>query len=239
MAREIEGVLYRVNFYGGQRFVDCSGRDDLLDYCARQVAKGSVVLGVNEIRRDGSTPKVPVLTDKRFKQLVQEYQQEAEREAQDEPKVVRTMDELRDYLEEKGWWVNEYDDSWEVGKHSPAGEDFFFSVEHDNDVKAAVRSIKEYAYEFDVDEHVSVWAEARQCGDRKGIPSIRALVQDADEIQEMLDDLADGVNWCEMETVRESCEKGSLEEQIRACEGMSKTGEKAPVERMKDASLER
>ncbi len=143
---------------------------------------------------------------------------------EEELTVVRTMDELKEYLEENGWWVSECNFSgghvgWEIGKHSPAGEDFFFSFEHDNDVESAVKGIKDYAYDFDEDEHIEMNIEARRNG-LAGVPDTKTLVEDAKAIQEMLDELADGVNWCEQETIRETC--ASLNSVIEEAEGRAK-----------------
>ena len=111
--------------------------------------------------------------------------------------VVRLMDELEDYLDDKGWSVYKDDDGWDIRQASPAGEDFGFYIEHDGDVEKAVKEIKEYAYDFDIDEHVEMHLGGA------GAPSVTVLVEDAKEIQKMLDELADGVNWCEMKTIGE------------------------------------
>ncbi len=116
--------------------------------------------------------------------------------------VVRTMDELEAYLEDKGWTVNKDEEGWEIGQASPAGEDFWFFIRHDNDVEKAVTEIQEYAYDFDVNEHVEMWIEARR-NHVAGVPDAATLVEDAQAIQEMLDELADGVNWCEQKTIGE------------------------------------
>lgn len=120
----------------------------------------------------------------------------------DDVRVVHSMNELREYIEANDWWVSECNFGgdavgWEIGKHSPAGEDFFFSFEHNNDVQEAVKEIQRYAYDFDIDEHVELNLGVR------GAPGVRELVDDAEAIQEMLDKLADGVNWCEQKSIGE------------------------------------
>ena len=112
--------------------------------------------------------------------------------------VVKTMDELKTYLEENGWSVYGDEDDWEIRQASPAGEDFFFDIVHNNDVKEAVNELKRYAYEFDIDEHVQLNLGMR------GAPGVSELVEDAKELQKMLDDLAENVNWCEQKTIRET-----------------------------------
>lgn len=84
--------------------------------------------------------------------------------------------------EELGWWVSEYKDTFEIGKSSPAGEDFFFDVGSDN----AVAEVRLYADNFDPEDHAVGWYKAG-----RGEPSsLRDLLDDADAIDQMLDDLA-------------------------------------------------
>ncbi len=97
-----------------------------------------------------------------------------------------------DKLEQLDWIVNESESWIELEKYSPAGEDFIFSVSVDN----FVDEIKEYAADFDPDEHVTMWVEAKYNG-AKNIPSIRELVEDADAIDEMLQELA--IAMCEIQ----------------------------------------
>lgn len=87
------------------------------------------------------------------------------------------------------WSHSCYDDgSIVLSKHSPAGEDFSFTIEG-QDISAEVQKC---AYDFDEDEHILLWAEASLSG-RSGVPSIKELVQDAEDIQTMLDELADAM----------------------------------------------
>ena len=95
-----------------------------------------------------------------------------------------------DILEENDWSVSSYTDDGrvELQKYSPAGEDFSIIVE----VEDFTESVREYANDFDADEHAEMWVEAR--GKVNGVPeSIRELIDDAEEIQEMLNELADAL----------------------------------------------
>lgn len=110
----------------------------------------------------------------------------------------REMKELEqkyiDILEENGWSVSVYiaDGRVELEKYSPAGEDFVIAVEMEN----FPSSVREYANDFDADEHAEMWIKAR--GKIKGIPeSVRDLIDDADAIQEMLNKLADALEVVE------------------------------------------
>lgn len=90
-------------------------------------------------------------------------------------------------LRNNGWSVLDCygDGSIEISKYSPAGEDFSICVEADNFSEA----VAEYAANFDIDEHIEMWVEARHHG-VLGVPSTRELVKDAEDIDEMLRELA-------------------------------------------------
>lgn len=91
----------------------------------------------------------------------------------------------REICESLGWSVYAVDGLVELGRHSPAGEDFFFEVAQDDFVK----EVKEYTAYFDIDEHITMWLKAKENGS-KGIPSARELVKDAHEIAKMLQELS-------------------------------------------------
>lgn len=96
-------------------------------------------------------------------------------------------EEYVDVCEEMGWGVDDRSSPGyvELSQPSPAGEDFQFMVT-ENDF---VNQVRDYACDFDVDEHVRMWVNAKQTG-TQGVPDIRTLVHDAEEIQSMLEDLA-------------------------------------------------
>jgi len=78
----------------------------------------------------------------------------------------------------------------EFSKYSPAGEDFSFVVSGKNE-KEIVSEVKTYACDFDTEEHIEMWVDTKNHETRSlGIPSIKELVEDADAIKEMLDELA-------------------------------------------------
>lgn len=93
-------------------------------------------------------------------------------------------------LDRLGWDDPYYCDDGrvEIGKYSPAGEDFSICVE----VEDFLRSVAEYAAGFDTEEHVEMWIEAKRNG-VSGVPSAYGLCKDADEIQKMLDELTNAL----------------------------------------------
>lgn len=99
--------------------------------------------------------------------------------------TVNTMEWIREKIENTGWTVRECEDEWEIAQCTPAGEDFFFTVSTDN----IIDEIKKYAEDFDVDEHVIMWIEARNSC--RGVPSVRELLEDAEWIDNKLQKLVD------------------------------------------------
>lgn len=108
------------------------------------------------------------------------------------------LENLFAYIETLGWNVYCGDDGYvELSQYSSAGEDFLFTVSESN----LIEDVKDYAESFDSEEHAAMWYDAGQSGVR-GVPSLHELVEDADAIQEMLNDLA--INLCAYREKEES-----------------------------------
>lgn len=73
----------------------------------------------------------------------------------------------------------------ELGYDSPAGEDMCFDVWFDGTNRDFIDAFYQCAIDFDPEEHVEMWVEARKNG-VSGVPSIRELVDDADAINDIL-----------------------------------------------------
>lgn len=93
-------------------------------------------------------------------------------------------------LEKLDWTVSSYTDDGrvELEKYSPAGEDFLMCVE----VKNFPKAVREYWEDYDPDEHIEMWIEARRNG-TSGVPSTRVLVHDAEAIDDMLGELVNAL----------------------------------------------
>ncbi|MEE1503108.1 MAG: hypothetical protein UGF89_02540, partial [Acutalibacteraceae bacterium] len=87
-------------------------------------------------------------------------------------------------------------------------------------VEDAVNEIKSVAYNFDEEEHVENYIKSRE-NRSEGVPSAKELVEDAAEIQAMLDDLADGVNWCEQSTIGEICKNANKDPEVLFAKAVS------------------
>lgn len=75
MYRKIENQIYLVTFYGccNKQYIECENIEGLFHYVASQVAKGDIFFSAKEINKDGSTPKIKVLTDKKYKEIAKLY----------------------------------------------------------------------------------------------------------------------------------------------------------------------
>lgn len=106
----------------------------------------------------------------------------------------RLPKKVMDVLEKCEWRLNGIEkqngEYWaEIENWSPAGEDLVETIWFDGTNKGFCRAVAEYAADFDPDEHAELYVNMR--GER-GVPnSIRALINDADAIADMLDTLAD------------------------------------------------
>ena len=92
-------------------------------------------------------------------------------------------------LEEQGYTVLSIEK--QRGQHiaeletdSPAGEDVIVDVWFDGTNKGFISAFYQYAIDFDADEHAEMWVDSRG---KNGVPSsIRALIDDADAIEQHL-----------------------------------------------------
>ena len=100
--------------------------------------------------------------------------------------------------EELGWKVNIDENCWEFQKYSPAGEDFWLSISGED----VVDELLEYYEEFDTEDHVMGLMEAKKNGFR-GVPSLKELVEDADAIEKMIEELYDALHDVESEYYEE------------------------------------
>lgn len=92
--------------------------------------------------------------------------------------------------ESLGWSfaIDSCDKSIEFRQSTPAGEAFKFKVKG----KDLVQETLQVAANFDVDDHVKMWLDARASG-TAGVPGAQELVDDACAIQDMLKSLANAM----------------------------------------------
>ncbi len=117
------------------------------------------------------------------------------------------MKSLMEKAEELGWWwtawieENQSNRTYvEIGKNSPAGEDFSMIIDFDAEKQCAsfLDNLDSYYQNFDIDEHIEMWVKAKRNG-VSGAPSIRELVDDAKEIDAMILKLSQTLREMEVE----------------------------------------
>ena len=111
--------------------------------------------------------------------------------------ISRGLKMLLDKAEEMGWNWEAYIEPdnrrtyVEIGQSSPAGEDFSMVIDFDeeNQADSFKDSLESYYEDFDIDEHIEMWIEAKRSG-TSGVPSTRELVKDAEAIDGMILELS-------------------------------------------------
>ena len=96
--------------------------------------------------------------------------------------------DILDIAESQGWSITGTGDGMELEAWSPAGENLIFYLDG-NDIPAEVREI---ADDFSPDDHAGEMYEAGENG-LSGVPPLSVLVEDAKEIEGMLDSLAEAL----------------------------------------------
>lgn len=101
---------------------------------------------------------------------------------------------LLEKAEELGWrwkaWIEESQNNRtyvEIGQYSPAGEDFSMIIDFDaeNQCDSFKDNLESFYEDFDIDEHIEMWVEAKGAG-VSGVPSIRRLAKDAEDLDDMI-----------------------------------------------------
>ena len=95
-------------------------------------------------------------------------------------------------IDAEGWYFHdEGNGEGYLERHTPAGEDYIINVDPST-ADALFQSIYDEDFNFDVDEHVEMWVEAKHNG-VCGVPRVVELVDDAREITAMLESLVKAV----------------------------------------------
>ena len=99
------------------------------------------------------------------------------------------LETMRRKAEDLEWnWYDCNDGYIELQRRSPAGEDFWITVNAGN----LVDEVRGTCDSFDPDEHVRELLNAK-AGGFGGVPDAKTLVEDADAIQQMLEELAEAL----------------------------------------------
>lgn len=195
-AKEIEGIVYRVKHLTGGWLVEVPETEDPVEalamFAAEKSVKGYIITSVTRIFTcSKDTPRMAILSSKEYKSEVRRLMEEQEKRDRSGP--AETLDELKDRIDAAGWSCfeskveNTGEVELDVGKMSPAGEDFYICI-FGKTVEELVASLDRQEFDFDEDEHVKLVMES------SGAPDLATLVKDAADIHEMLRELADMVS---------------------------------------------
>lgn len=105
--------------------------------------------------------------------------------------MKKWQEKVIDVAEELEWSVTIENNWFEFEKHSPAGEDFIFSI-NVSSLKQFQEYLTEFHETFDRENHVFELLEAKRNG-FVGVPDLDTLVEDSKDIENMLKELAEKV----------------------------------------------
>ncbi len=96
-------------------------------------------------------------------------------------------EQIKKRIEDLGWRVNS-DTCIEIWTDT-AGRDVVIECNNPGELK---ETISNYRNGYDIDEEVEMFLEAKRNG-LKGVPDVRTLVKDCEEVEELYDKLWDAV----------------------------------------------
>lgn len=113
-----------------------------------------------------------------------EFDLHSDIELRDNESIEEFYSTIEELLEDNGFNITEIDGGYELSQETPAGEDWFITL---NELK----DIVEYAEDFDPEEEFTMWNNAR--GNVAGVPGVADLWQDQLWKQELLNKIADQI----------------------------------------------
>lgn len=105
--------------------------------------------------------------------------------------IRRTIEQIR----ELGWSVSMEENSTyvELSKYSPAGQDFFFTIDTENDRDRFIDNIYNYYENFDVSYETYLWLDESGHG-KNGAPyDMKDLYEDMEACEKMIKELYDSL----------------------------------------------
>lgn len=100
--------------------------------------------------------------------------------------IMRIAKKYIDAIESLDWTFRNDGKNVELEKFSPYGEDFIMTLPTKNFIKELLDC------KFDEEEHVMMWMEAKK-NKVRGVPPMRTLVDDAEAITDMIEELQDKI----------------------------------------------
>lgn len=106
---------------------------------------------------------------------------------------MKTMNEVLNKIRELGWSIEEYEENYELGIYSPAGQDFSMIVEKDDDIKYFIGNIYKVYSDFDVSYETYLWLDEEGHGTNGAPYDMKDAYEDMkwceDAIYELYEDL--------------------------------------------------
>ena len=108
---------------------------------------------------------------------------------------MKTIEQVLNKIKELGWSVDKYDDCYELGTYSPAGQDFSITVDKNDDIKYFIENIYETYLDFDVSYEASLWLDEYGHG-KNGAPyDMKDVYEDMEWCEEAILELYDDLKY--------------------------------------------
>lgn len=117
------------------------------------------------------------------------------------------MKRLIKRIEELGWTINQEDGTvYELGKYSPAGHDFWISVDSEGSAEWFIENLFEVYCDFDVSYETYLWLDSNGHG-KKGAPyDMRDLYDDMEASQNNILALYNELNLIDLDDEEEDAD---------------------------------
>lgn len=103
---------------------------------------------------------------------------------------------ITEIAESKGWNVSvekgkDNTASFEFSKYTPAGQDFSFTIELNDDIDGFIAAVDDFYESFDIDTETYLWINPGGHGKHVAPYHIKDILADMGKIEEMLDELSE------------------------------------------------
>ena len=108
---------------------------------------------------------------------------------------MKTIEEILEKIKELGWSVDEYDDCYELGTISPAGQDFIIIIYSKENIEDFIDQIYDKYNEFDVSYETYLWLDEYGHG-KNGAPyDMKDVYEDTEWCEEAILELYDDLQY--------------------------------------------
>lgn len=111
--------------------------------------------------------------------------------------IEELINRITEIAESEGWNVNvekckDNTASFEFSKYTPAGQDFSFTIElNDDDTNGFIGAVDDFYESFDIDAETYLWINPDGHGKHGAPYHIKDILADMEKVEEMLGELSE------------------------------------------------